>query len=360
MLTGNKGEWSEVYVLLRMLADGRLYAADSELNRLDDMFFPVLKVIREEVEGEIKEYFTGKTVKIYVNGQQIQTIPNSEFIDEADSLLNNIKSIRKGTFSVERTEDFMEKILCYKLAAPSKDKSDITLQIIDVNTGYQPVVGFSIKSQLGSLPTLLNAGNTTNFVYKIKHSDSNLINEANSIYRIRNGESKIDVKGRIHKIIEKGGSLEYSYMQNEVFNSNLELIDSSMDKIIAETLLYFYRDGITYCKDMISKLEVENPMNYRNINAYQYKFKKFLAAAALGMTPAKVWDGMDDATGGYIIVTREGEVLAYHIYNRNYFEEYLLNNTKYDTPSTSRYGFGEIYSESNDSYMKLNLQVRFK
>lgn len=26
----------------------------------------------------------------------------------------------------------------------------------------------------------------------------------------------------------------------------------------------------------------------------------------------------------YIVVTREGNVLAYHIYNRNYFEEYLL------------------------------------
>ena len=29
MLKGNKGEWSEVYVLLRLLADGKIYATDS-------------------------------------------------------------------------------------------------------------------------------------------------------------------------------------------------------------------------------------------------------------------------------------------------------------------------------------------
>ena len=47
MLTGNKGEWSEIYVLLRLLADGKIYAADSELNKLDGVYFPIIKIIRE-------------------------------------------------------------------------------------------------------------------------------------------------------------------------------------------------------------------------------------------------------------------------------------------------------------------------
>ena len=51
MLTGNKGEWSEVYVLLRLLADGKIYAADSELNKLEDIYFPIIKIIREENKG---------------------------------------------------------------------------------------------------------------------------------------------------------------------------------------------------------------------------------------------------------------------------------------------------------------------
>ena len=35
---------------------------------------------------------------------------------------------------------------------------------------------------------------------------------------------------------------------------------------------------------------------------YTYKFKKFLCSCALGMKPAKPWDGLDEANGGYIIV----------------------------------------------------------
>lgn len=114
------------------------------------------------------------------------------------------------------------------------------------------------------------------------------------------------------------------------------------------------------CREMVQKLELENPMNYGNVNAYKYKFKKFLTAVALGMKPATVWDGIDEATGGYIVVTNEGNVLAYHIYNRNYFEEYLLNNTKYETASTSRHDFGTVYRENGEDFIKLNLQVRFK
>lgn len=55
---------------------------------------------------------------------------------------------------------------------------------------------------------------------------------------------------------------------------------------------------------MVEKLEQENPMNYGNVNAYRYKFKKFLTAVSLGMKTATVWDGLDEATGGYIVVTK--------------------------------------------------------
>ena len=43
MLTGNKGEWSEIYVLLRLLADGKIYAADSELINWRMCIFLLLK-----------------------------------------------------------------------------------------------------------------------------------------------------------------------------------------------------------------------------------------------------------------------------------------------------------------------------
>ena len=31
----NKGEWSEVYVFLKLLAEGKLYAADKDLKKIE-------------------------------------------------------------------------------------------------------------------------------------------------------------------------------------------------------------------------------------------------------------------------------------------------------------------------------------
>ncbi|HIT90097.1 MAG TPA: HpaII family restriction endonuclease, partial [Candidatus Merdenecus merdavium] len=51
MIKGNKGEWSELYVLLSLLAHGKLYAADDDVKKIDDVYFPVLKIFREEMKG---------------------------------------------------------------------------------------------------------------------------------------------------------------------------------------------------------------------------------------------------------------------------------------------------------------------
>ncbi|RIY31833.1 restriction endonuclease [Psittacicella melopsittaci] len=361
MIKGNKGEWSEIYVLLKLLAEGKIYAADSNLNKIKDIYFPIIKIIREETRGECLEYFAGETITIYHNGTKVKELSANVFKQENESLLNELKcKSAKGAFAVENTETFMKGILCYKLSAPAVDKSDISIKIVDVNTGYSPTVGFSIKSELGSAPTLLNAGKTTNFIYELTDSHPDLVKEINSIYKVSGGKNHTDVKGRINRLSEKGVSLTYNKMNNQVFTDNLVLIDSNMDKIISQTLLYFYRDGISNCDEIVEKLEQDNPMSYGNVNAYRYKFKKFLTAVALGMKPATVWDGVDEATGGYIVVTKEGNVLAYHIYNRNYFEEYLLKSTKYETASTSRHEFGEVYRESDKNFINLNLQIRFK
>ena len=338
MFKGNKWEWSEVYALLRIMADEKIYATDSET----------------------KEYTAGEMISIYINGEKVKELPATEFESESVNLLNEINSKDfYGALSVESTQNFRDKILCYKILTPAIDKNDIMIKITDADTVYSPTIGSLIKSELGSYSTLLNAGKTTNFIYKIVQNHSDLIREANEIYKVSGGKNHTDVRGRISKIIEENGTLEYRSINNQIFEDNLVLIDSNMGKIIAETLLYFYKDGISNCNEMVEKLEQENPLNYGNVNAYRYKFKKFLTAVALGMKPATVWDGLDEATGGYIVVTKEGNVLAYHIYNRNYFEEYLLSNTKYEIASTSRHDFGEVYSENGEDFIKLNVQVRF-
>ena len=75
--------------------------------------------------------------------------------------------------------------------------------------------------------------------------------------------------------------------------------------------------------------------------------------------PSVIWTGQLDATGGYLVVKEDGEIICYHIYNRNEFENYLLNNTKLETASSTRHDFGKIYRENGNLYFRLNLQIRF-
>lgn len=91
------------------------------------------------------------------------------------------------------------------------------------------------------------------------------------------------------------------------------------------------------------------------------------------MTAETVYKGVYDATGGIIIVKKSGDLVCYHIYNRNKFQDYLLSSTRLEQPSTSedksnpghvkgkkQFHYGWVYEENGQLYIKLNLQVRFK
>ena len=66
MIKGNKGEWSELYVLLRLLAYGRIYAADDQVKKIENVYFPILKIMREEVKGKKLEYRIGTNEDIEI------------------------------------------------------------------------------------------------------------------------------------------------------------------------------------------------------------------------------------------------------------------------------------------------------
>ena len=53
-LTGNKGEWSEIYVFLRLLEVGRLYAANADLEKIDDVFYNIINIVRNENIGTLE------------------------------------------------------------------------------------------------------------------------------------------------------------------------------------------------------------------------------------------------------------------------------------------------------------------
>ncbi|WP_317856056.1 HpaII family restriction endonuclease [Chakrabartyella piscis] len=356
-ITGNKGEWSEMYVLLRLLSQGKIHAADENVEKIEDIFFPILKIMREELKTNKYEYIVNDDVakiQIFLNDSFVKEFDKQTFEEQADYLYSQILQGANRAFPVAQTEEFMKEIGCTRLAAPSSDKTDITMQIHDIQTGFAPVCGFSIKSEVGNPPTLINATGATNFIYEVTGLTDKQIYGINAI------ETKSKIRDRMQRIFTEATSVDFVKVNSDSFARNMMLIDSRLTELVAHSLIYHYRDGFSTCKEVIEQMENDNPMNYPTEGFYEYKYKKLLCSAALGMTPAKKWDGIDEANGGYIIVTAKGDVLAYHIYNRAFFESYLLNQTRYERGSTSRHGFASLYKEDGKVYIKLNLQVRFR
>lgn len=353
----NKGEWSEVYTFLKLLAEGKLYAADADLNKIPTIYYPILKILREEPSGELEFSRNTQIEVIDSEGNILLQLPIEEFRDKSLELLEEIQNATSSSFEVPEIVQFMNSINITKLKAKSNDKRDITLVVHDIFTGHEPTLGFSIKSRLGSASTLVNASGATNFTYKL----SGLLDEE-TIERINGITTKSKIRDRIVEIERYGISLEYYKLDNANFNRNLTMIDSLFPLITSEILKYFYKGEGTKIIDLVDILKEINPCDYdlsNNHPFYEYKIKNFLTDCALGMLPATTWTGEYDATGGYIIVKEDGDIVCYHIYNRNEFQEYLYKNTKLETPSSGKHGFGTIYEEGGIQYFKLNLQVRF-
>lgn len=356
MFKYNKGEWSEIYTFTYLLSTGILYSADRDLNILENVYFPIVKIIREEIKDEKIDYCVGNKIKIY-KGEELLGEVDKEKFEETTNIL--LAKIPEGTraFEIPEVEDFFNTVFVTKVKENSDKKEDITLQIEDIHTGITTINGFSIKSYLGANPTLVNAGKNTNFEFVVENCNDSVMNAANST----TGSKKL--VDRMTVILENGCDLmpiEHSISRQ--FETNLMFVDSFMPKHLQLMVLYSYKYSLTKVKDVIEKLKEDNPMNYPVLEMYEYKTKKLFCAFALGLMPeSKDWLGAEDANGGYITVRADGKVVCYHIYNRTEFEEYLLNYSYFERASTSRHEYFAIYKDDDGLYkVKLNLQIRFK
>src|SRR5699024_4730605 len=280
MRKGNKGEWSELYTFLKLLSEGRLYDADANLERIYDVYYPLIKILRLEKGEELQYFYTDEMIILEdeANNSSVK-MPVSEFKDKSLLLLEEIKKAKGRSFSIGKIEEFLHAIQYDSLKAASKDKSDIRIVVHDPNTGMRPTLGFSIKSRLGKAPTLLNPGKTTNFIYKIKgHINDKVMREINNI----NVRSKI--RARMKSIKDKGLSLEFQKPSNEIFNLNLQIIDSRMPDILAALLKYFYDGMGPDMKGLLQLIQIENPCNFNDAQDrkfYEYKIKSFMRDVAL-------------------------------------------------------------------------------
>ena len=376
--SGNKGEWSEPYVVLKLLADGRLSQADKDMLPSPDDFANVIKVVRGDTTGTIEE--DGAVVFTFEDtfGQchNLQT-DQTKLAAQAARLFKSICAIKKaeGAFELPTEKDDLKFYGFRRLTnpAPKKVKTtkrDLKLRIKSPKTGVA-TLGFSVKSEIGAPPTLLNASEPTNIIYRVKGLTKVKADAINAL----TGPRKI--MDRCKAILANSTSIEYESYNSSVFADNLEVVDSALPKMLADLVKVHYfqqilaprsprkvgafrdADKLSSAVELLSKNEPYVSKGRKNF--CEIKIKRFLRSCALGLMPSEVWDGKDDASGGYIIVLPDGRLVALYVYNTNLFEKYLYESTIFERASTTRHNYMKLYpdGDTGDYFLKLNLQIRF-
>jgi hypothetical protein len=383
IIKGNKGEWSELYVFVKLLSEGKLFQSDMNLEKDESKYYEIIKAYREESTSTL-EFERTENISLYrvQNNKRelIKTLSIDFFKSNVELLLNGIINGTGKSFEIESSNDFLQKTEINKLTALVTSKSDIRLRIYDYRLATETDLGFSIKSFLGGDSTLLNTGPGNNFIYEAdKLPALDIIDFNAKTYKPEGKISKITY--RLQKLIEHDVSLNFSEIQSKQFWRNLKMIDGDLPEILAYALLYRWTDRESSLYNVAQKLEERDPLNFYNgeiveQKLYEYKLKKLLAECAMGMTSETPWHGIYDATGGIIIAKNDGDVVCFHIYDFNLFREYLLKNTVFEQPSTGeeeslpgsqrttkgtkKFYYGWLFEENEKLKFKINLQIRFR
>lgn len=375
MFRGNKGEWSEIYTLIRLLGQEKLFAADENLEKIKDTFFFVQEIIKNEFSPPVT-YISDGYIKIIDNNTEavIKEIPKKDFLKNAIQLYRLIKESKGRSFQIPQIEDFLKKIEVSSLKTSSKTTADIHVRLHDPRTELQPKLEFSIKSFIGSNSTLFNPGAGTNFIYKLRPKQRIDIKKFNQ----ETYQRRYKLSRRLQKLEDLNVGIKFIEVESDNLYRNLFLIDSDLPRIVSQMLLIKYLNKKSSLNEIVEVLEKENPLSYPSDlerSYYKYKIKRMLRDMSMGMTSETPWNGDIDASGGTLVVKDDGEIVCYHVYDIQKYEEYLLNNTYLETPSTGedsanpgnkkakakkKYFFGWLYKEKEEIFMKLNLQVRYK
>ncbi|CAA0165787.1 putative type II restriction-modification system enzyme [Tenacibaculum maritimum] len=355
--TKNKGEWTELLVFVKLLKGQKFNLSDKNLNKKTTSF-NVKKVSTHNLENDI--YIIDKsTLKIENKKTSISEVIKINDILNTEILENLKKAIINGkrTFTIPAFRKIQERLKVESVkGGNSNQKADIVLDIENKSI-HKENEGFGIKSYLGNKPTLLNASGNTNFIYEVKGINCDKIDEINKI------DTRTKLKDRLECIEKLGGKLVYKGAEKETMEYNLKLSDSLMPNIVGEILLSFYKKRISKITKIVDEIEktqqLNNKINYGDRNSLEVKIKKLLIDILLGFFAGTKWNG-DWESNGTLVMKKEGELVGFHIIDLPALKDYLFENIKLDTPSTTRHRFGKIYKEKNNKlYFKLNLQLRF-
>ena len=347
--SANRGEWSELYAIGYLMTRGGGYAADELTQKDESIFYKVLQLVDNPSGGSETIYkLHEEEVEVLQKGVALIRISKNEIKPKLSAFFDELLiQTDSSAFYLSTGSELMKLIRKDKLSASSALTSDIHLVLEDVETKMEsPRKGFSIKSEIGSPATVFNASHSTNLTYKV----------------VGNGtpptfEKVSAVKTNVETLSSLGFKLKFEKFDNPTFEKSLKNIDSNLPQYLADVLLAYTHSSTTKMKKIC---DLAFPESDPDSEMKIQKIKKFLSAASMGFKAATLWSGYPEDFGGMLLVKRDGDVLFYYLYNMKKFEEYLFSNLRFETPSAPRHGFGQVYQENGEFFIKLNLQIRYE
>ena len=369
----NRGEWTEAYVFLRLLGDGRIYGANDNLEKDELTYIDIINIIKDEPNQYLRfERFMNEEIA------QIQAIDSDECVfkvvtapelqEKASFLFNSIKTVvGERKIRVPSIEEYLKE---FRFTTPKANLSEKARE----------KYGAKADIVLTSLDSLDHTMNNLNYFDSFK----DIISQ-----------------------IKRDYQLELVGCKNEAFAQNISVVDSQMEEILSTAVLIhsgFYGESTNEVKSIGNILSTINPINLRNPQIfYTAKLKELLFDSFAGMTASTIWNGRKKITGGYIDVSRNGEMLYYRAISDDVFCNYLLNYTYFDRPDrgykfkialeqakayiegrtltkeeiynlTYKYDkktdkmvkrspkgdFGYVYCKEGEYYIDINFQIRFR
>lgn len=359
MLTATRREWNELYTFFTLLAQGKIGAGNAT-GEPSEQVLPIAMVQREEYDGTRKYIVESETIHV-LSDKVDQRFSREDFGTVARLILDNLrKNHENEMIAPEGVAEFLEAVDIYDMEAVTNDRTDLYIAFYTLDT---PLVGFRIYSRLCSMMPLLDGGRTANLKFEqigVRFSQP----AVNKINYTEDPDNPNEVARRILYIESIGGGFKYSDVADKIFRSNLLMIDLHFPRILAEMTRIMHLDNVTRIDELTTIIEEKNPLKIKDElihkhGYYRYKVKQFLIALALGMRPAKQYDGRDSAVSGFIMVDASGKMLCYQKNDRETFANYLFSNTRLEKGIPEKDKYGYLERENRLYYLKLNLKIGF-
>lgn len=346
----NKGEWSELYTFLYLLENPNLVIVDENLQTINNTLFKILEIILADKKYKIED----ENILKLLNDEQTSSYELDYISKQSRILLEKILAHKsaKGSFEIDEIQPLIDDFFDgQKPKGASNVKGDLITNVLDNKRKQDFNISYNIKSNLGSPATLLNASNHTNFIYEVIGIDDNMMSQCNNIQTLNK------LLDRCLFLNSSNATINFIKTESKIFEYNLKLIDSNLDKFLARMLYISYEEKTKDIQKLISIISE----NEDELNFYKKKISDFTNAVTFGMRAGEKWNGTNEVNGGIILVTKTGEVyLLDLIYFEKIVNKYLIDNIKLESPSSTRYKMFDIYKENERYFFKLNLQIRFK